>query len=134
LSPARKPDRDLDDLIDEITVDCNDEYEQLTGFENAFDEDANFPCPGTVVGEEVEVLSVAIRDNRRELIASCERGGRRYDIALLDIDLRPDLATSRLIAAYRRWLGYCGALNSYFKACVPLGKVGIAAICERCHD
>ena len=106
MSPARKPDRDLDSLIDEITVDCNDEYEQLTGFEVAFDEDANFPCSGKVVGEEVEVLSVAIKDNRRELIATCKRGGRRYDIALLDIDLRPDPATARLIAAYRRWLGY----------------------------
>ncbi|MGA3217307.1 MAG: hypothetical protein ABSD97_16650 [Acidimicrobiales bacterium] len=105
MSPARKPDRDLDSLIDEITVDCNDEYEQLTGFEVAFDEDANFPCSGKVVGEEVEVLSVAIKDNRRELIATCKRGGRRYDIALLDVDLRADAATSRLLAAYRRWLG-----------------------------
>jgi hypothetical protein len=106
LSPARKPDHDLDSLIDEITADCNDEYEQLTGFEVAFDEDANFPCPGTVVGEEVEVLSVAIKDNRRELIATCKRNGHRYDIALLDVDLRPGPATSRLVAAYRRWLGY----------------------------
>lgn len=105
MSPARKPDRDLDSLIDEITVDCNDEYEQLTGFEVAFDEDANFPCSGKVVGEEVEVLSVAIKDNRRELIATCKHGGRRYDIALLDVDLRADAATSRLLAAYRRWLG-----------------------------
>ena len=80
MSPARKADRDLDSLIDEITVDCNDEYEQLTGFEVAFDEDANFPCSGTVVGEEVEVLSAAIKDNRRELITTCKRGGRRYDI------------------------------------------------------
>ena len=37
--------------IDEITVDCHDEHEQLTGFQNAFDEEANFPCPGTVIGE-----------------------------------------------------------------------------------
>jgi hypothetical protein len=59
LSPARKPDRDLDSLIDGITVDCHDEYEQLTGFEVAFDEDGNFPCPGTVVGEEVTLNSCA---------------------------------------------------------------------------
>jgi Calcium binding len=93
-------------LIEEITVDAYGEDEQLTGFENAFDEDAKFPCPGTVVGEEVEVLSVTAKDHRHELIATCKRGGRRYDIALLDIDVRADRATSRLIAAYRRWLGY----------------------------
>jgi hypothetical protein len=46
LSPARKADRDLDGLIEEITVDCDDEYEQLTGFENALDEDGNFPLSG----------------------------------------------------------------------------------------
>jgi hypothetical protein len=106
LNPARKPDPELDSLIADITVDCNDEDEQLAAFENAFDEDANFPCPGIVIGEDVEVLSVTIRDNRRELIATCQRGGRRYELALLDIDLHADPATSRLLAAYRRWLGH----------------------------
>jgi uncharacterized small protein (DUF1192 family) len=75
------------------------------GFEGIFDEQARFPCPGTVVGEDVEVLSVAPDDDRRELIATCQRNGRRYEIALLDIDLNADPATSRLIAAYRRWIG-----------------------------
>ncbi len=36
----------LDDLIDEMTVDCCGEDEALTGFENAFDEDPSLPCPG----------------------------------------------------------------------------------------
>jgi hypothetical protein len=49
MSPARKADSDLDRLIDEIVVDANGEDEQLMGFENAFDEEADFPCPGTVV-------------------------------------------------------------------------------------
>jgi hypothetical protein len=44
MSPARHANPELDALIEEITVDCHDEYEQLTGFENAFDKDANFPC------------------------------------------------------------------------------------------
>jgi hypothetical protein len=106
MSPARKADSDLDRLIDEIIVDAHDEDEQLMGFENAFDEGADFPCPGTIVGEEVEVLSVSVKNHRRELIATCTRGGRRYDVALLDIDVRGNSATSQLIAAYRRWLGY----------------------------
>ena len=104
MSPARKADRELDSLIAEITVDCYDEDEPLIGFENAFEEDANLPCPGTVIGEEVDVLSVSTRQGRRELIATCQRGGRRYELALLDVDLHADPATSRLLAAYRRWL------------------------------
>ncbi len=101
----RHADPELDDLIDEITVDAHDIDEQLMGFEAAFDEDANLPCPGTVVGEEVEVLSVSRGDNRQELIATCRRGGRRYEIAVHDLDNNADPATDRLIAAYRRWVG-----------------------------
>ena len=52
------------------------------GFENAF-YDANFPCPGTIVGETVEVLSVTTPGNRRELIATCQRNSKRYEVALL---------------------------------------------------
>lgn len=105
MTPARQADPDLDNLIDEITVDAHDQDEQLMGFENAFDEDANFPCTGTVIGQKVEVLSVSRANNRQELIATCQRNGRRYEIALLDIDLQADSATSRLLAAYRRWIG-----------------------------
>jgi hypothetical protein len=45
MSPASQTDPELDDLIEEITVDTYDEHEQLTGFENAFDEDANSHAP-----------------------------------------------------------------------------------------
>ena len=96
MSPARHADPELDNLIDEITIDSHDEDEQLMGFEAAFDEDATFPCPGTVVGEEVEVLSVSRGDNRRELIATCQRNGQRHQLALLDIDIHADPATARL--------------------------------------
>jgi hypothetical protein len=105
MSTARQAHPDLDNLIDEITVDCHDEDEQLVAFENAFDEDASFPCPGTVIGEDIEVLSVSTTNNRRELVATCQRSARRYQVALLDIDLHADPTTSRLIAAYRRWTG-----------------------------
>jgi hypothetical protein len=102
MTAAHQADTELDTLIWEITADAHDEDEQLMGFEAALDE-ANLPCPGTVLGEDVEVLSVSTASNRRELIATCRRGGRAYDIALLDIDFHADPDTSRLIAAYRRW-------------------------------
>jgi uncharacterized small protein (DUF1192 family) len=105
VSAVHKADPDLDSLIDEITIDSHDEDEQLMGFEAAFDEDANLPRHGTVVGEEIEVLSISRGDNRRELIATLQRNGHRYEIALLDIQLNADPPTSRLIAAYRRWTG-----------------------------
>jgi hypothetical protein len=105
MSAGRRHDSDVDSLIAAITVDCYDEDEQHMAFENAFDEDANFPCPGTVLGHDIEVLSVATTQGRRELIATCRHGNRDYKIALLDIDLHADAATSRLLDAYRRWAG-----------------------------
>jgi hypothetical protein len=103
MSPARQADHDLDSLIEVITVDCYNEDEQLAAFENAF-YDANFPCPGTVIGEDVEVLSVSM-SNRPELIATCQSDGRRHELALLDVTLQADPTTSRLLAAYHRWVG-----------------------------
>ncbi|MDQ6782199.1 MAG: calcium-binding protein [Actinomycetota bacterium] len=103
MSPRRPSNAALDELIEEITVDCHDENEQLGGFETAFDNDANFPCPGTVIGEDIEVLSVATTNNRSELIATIRHHGQRYKIALLDIELNADPITTRLLAAYRRW-------------------------------
>lgn len=50
------------------------------------------------------MLSVGMSNGRRELIATCERAGRRHAVALLDIDLRGDPTTTRLLAAYRRWV------------------------------
>lgn len=102
MAPASRADPELDNIIAEITVDCHDEDEQLMGFANAFDE-ASFPYPGTVIGEDVQVHSVDAADDRPDLVATCERGGRTYDIALLDVDIDADANTSRLIAAYRRW-------------------------------
>lgn len=105
MSPTSKADPDLNALIAEITIDCHDEDEALQAFQDAFDEDANLPLPGSVIGERVEVLSVGQSNGRRELTAMCEHAGHRYEIALLDITIHADPPTSRLIAAYRHWVG-----------------------------
>ena len=104
MSP-RRAHPELDELIDEITVDANDHDEALTGFENAFDEAGCFPYPATVIGQDVEILSVATSNGRQELIATCQHAGRRHHIALLDITINADQPASRLLAAYRHWTG-----------------------------
>ncbi|MGO8824388.1 MAG: hypothetical protein ACLQU9_04035 [Acidimicrobiales bacterium] len=101
MSPRRNS--ELDSLIADITVDCYNDDEQLTAFEAAFDNDATLPCPGSAIGEEVSVISVGVANGRRELMATCEHKGSRYQMALLDIELNGDLTTKTLAAAYRRW-------------------------------
>lgn len=97
--------RELDDLIAEIIVDSNGEDEALSGFAVAFENDVRFPISGTVVDENVEVLSVGLADGRRELIATCDRAGQQYRVAVLDVDLAGDRNAVRPLDAYRRWLG-----------------------------
>jgi len=104
MSPHRA-DPELDDLIADITVDAHDHDEALMGFENAFDEAACFPCPATVIGETIKILSVATSNGRQELIATCQRAGHRHHIALLDITINANQTASRLLAAYRHWTG-----------------------------
>jgi hypothetical protein len=101
MSPRRNS--ELDSLIAEITVDCYNDDEQLTAFEAAFDNDTTLPCPGRAIGEEVSVISIGMANGRRELMATCEHKGRRYQMALLDIELNGDPTTKTLVAAYRRW-------------------------------
>ena len=36
-------------------------------------------------------------------MATCEHKGRRYQMALLDIELNGDSTNKALVAAYRRW-------------------------------
>jgi len=105
MNRSSQTDPELDDLIAEITVDCHDEDEALSAFENAFDEELSFPVPALLIGEKIEVLSISTMDGRRELIATCRHAGQRHHIALLDINIPPDQPVSHLIAAYRRWLG-----------------------------
>ena len=101
MTPHRNS--ELDSLIADITVDCYNDDEALTAFEAAFDNDAALPCPGTVIGEQVTVMSVGMANDRRELLANCEHHGKRYRIALLDTELHGDPTTNTLAAAYRHW-------------------------------
>jgi len=97
--------RELDHLIAEITTDSNGDDEALSSFEVAFENDVRFPLSGTVVGEDVQVLSVGVADGRRELIATCQRAALRYRVALLDVDLTGTAAGSGHDGAQDNGLG-----------------------------
>lgn len=98
----------IDELIEEILVDAYGEYEQLSSFCQAFEDEVRFPLRGRVVGVDVEVTKVDFDgDDRRGLVATCLRGGERHRVSLLDVAPSGPLAlgTRRLLDAYRRWSG-----------------------------
>jgi hypothetical protein len=98
----------VDERIEEIVVDACSEDEQLWSFRQAFEDEAGFPFRARIVGVDVDVIAVDIDgDDRRGLIAVCQRGGARHAVSLLDVEPLGPLApeTRLLLDAYRRWSG-----------------------------
>lgn len=98
---------DIDRILEEILTDAYGDAEQLTAFEVAFTDRARFPFAAQVVGTQVEVIDVTFEgDQRRGLTAICRRDGDLHHVSLVDLIPGPvTMETSRLLTAYRRWLG-----------------------------
>jgi hypothetical protein len=96
----------LDALIEEITVDANGEDEQLWAFRQAFEDNVDLPCDGTVVGEPVTVIAFDYDGNeRRGLTAKCRGGGQEHVVSAADVAMPLDSVCGRYLAAYRKWMG-----------------------------
>jgi hypothetical protein len=94
----------LDELIEEATVDCEDEEEQLNGFFSIMEENLALPFMTPILGVDASVASIEMDDSGR-IKAVCERDGEQQRIDLLDLPLpSPPPSGVEWIAAYRRWL------------------------------
>jgi uncharacterized protein (UPF0262 family) len=93
---------ELDELVAEATVDAYGEDEQLAGLYTMIEENVALPFGTTVLGVEVSVRRVSLRDNR--IVAICHHGRLRQAIEILDLPL-PDPAPEGVewIAAYQHW-------------------------------
>jgi hypothetical protein len=95
----------LERLIDKIAEqDCDTEEDLAMGLCYAIQEHVRFPIPGKVIGEEVTVHGVEESDGL-EVIALCERDGRRYRVRLQDIELTKRVGGHQWIDAYRQFRG-----------------------------
>jgi hypothetical protein len=93
---------ELNAMIEEATVDCNDEEEALTGFATLVEENLEVPFETTVLGVTVTVTGVT--HTSHGLVADCARGRHRQEIHVLDLPLpKPPPKGAEWIAAYRRW-------------------------------
>lgn len=98
---------ELGALIDEFTIDCYSEDEQFDGLLIGAEEALETAEAATVVGVPVRITSVkAGPDMRSGLIAVCNREGSGYEITLADVTFEPRSQLGRVVAAYRRWLGF----------------------------
>jgi tetratricopeptide (TPR) repeat protein len=98
---------DLEELIEEITVDAYGDDEMLWAFRQAFEDNVDLPSDGFVIGEPVSVIKFDYDGNeRRGLTALCRReDGSEHAVAAADIVLPKRSNGARYVAAYRKWLG-----------------------------
>jgi len=99
---------ELDALIEELTIDCYNHEEQLTGLLTGAEEALVVGEIATIAGMEIRVVAVDCpTDIRRGLTAVCERGGKRFELSLADLRFADDSELRHVTDAYRHWLG-CG--------------------------
>jgi hypothetical protein len=103
--PSGTSEARLDAMIEEATVDCYNEDEQVTGLFTLIEDNLALPFQTTVLGMAVSVVGVDVRDNG-QIAAICSRDGRRQAIPILDLQLpAPPPDGADWIEAYRRWAG-----------------------------
>lgn len=99
---------ELDALIEELTVDCYNDDEQLTGLLTGAEEALVSGKLATIAGTEVRIMAVDYpSDVRRGLVAVCEQEGQRFELSLADIRFPDASELGQIADAYRRWLGDC---------------------------
>ena len=93
----------MDALIEEATLDCYNDEEQITGLFTMIDEQLAVPFRTEVLGAQVTVARVELTVEH-EIVAICRREHHKQAIPILDLPLpRPAPDGAQWIEAYRRW-------------------------------
>jgi hypothetical protein len=93
----------LDALVEEATVDCYDDDEQVTGLSTMIADNLSMPFPTRVLGVDVTVTDLELR-GRYDIVAICRRDEHAQAISLLELPLpTPPPDGSHWIEAYRHW-------------------------------
>ena len=94
---------ELDQLIEQATVDCYNESEQVTGLFTLLEEHLDLPFHSTLLGMPVTVTSVNVTTSD-QIVAICQHKGHRQQIPILDLPLpTPTPDGWEWVEAYRRW-------------------------------
>jgi hypothetical protein len=102
-SAARPSTAHLDKLIEEATVDCYNESEEVTGIFTMLEENLAVPFVTKLLGVEVTVERIDLND-ADEIVAVCRRGRERLRVLVIDSPLQePKPRGAEWIDAYRRW-------------------------------
>jgi len=100
---SRSKSSHLDKLIEEATVDCYNESEEISGIFTMIEENLAVPFKTTILGVDVTVERIDLNE-AEEIVAVCRRGRARQRVPILDLPLpEPKPKGAEWIDAYRRW-------------------------------
>ena len=95
----------LRELIEEATVDCYDETEELIGLLTMIQDNVGCPFRAKVIGEEVTVTGFEWPEHHRSLFAVCERNKKKYQVDLTSLEwIEPRPEGFEWVEAYFMWL------------------------------
>ena len=95
--------RDLDARIEEATVDCYDEAEQVAGFFACLEDELKLPFTTRLFGVDVSVEQIE-QTEHDDIVAVCRRDNDKAAIRLVDLPLPTPLPKgAQWIAAWKKW-------------------------------
>lgn len=101
--PQKPSEARLRKMIEEATVDCYNESEQITGFFTMIDDNLEVPFETVVLGVATVVEHIDLTSDD-VITAICSRSGHRQRIPILELPLpNPAPKGAEWIEAYRRW-------------------------------
>lgn len=89
-------------IIEEATMDCSDEYEQIAGWECAFDEKIAAPCSCKIGKQQAMLEKVSMDDNSGAVIGVIRINKSKMRILIQDIIIE-DSEAMKYIDAYKYW-------------------------------
>ena len=91
-------------MIEEATVDCYNESEEVTGWFTMVEDNLVVPFETVVLGVAITVERVDVTETD-QIVAICSHGRQRQSIPILDLPLpTPPPEGAEWIEAYRRWV------------------------------
>jgi hypothetical protein len=96
---------DVEEALEDATVDANGEDERHSGLLNAIQDELEFPFQAQVLGEAVTVVDMEWPENDEfGLDLVIERNGQRHRIEARSVKVLPPLPKGHLyLAAYLDW-------------------------------
>lgn len=104
MKPAIKPSekRIYEKIIEEATMDCYGEYEQIAGWQCLLDENINTPCNCIMGSEKAVIEKIDSDDNGNVVIGVIRLSKTKIRVLIQDIILDNPEAM-KYINAYKYW-------------------------------